>query len=366
MTDAARPPLPYSWPDVRSRLQASIYQLLPALGISEQPRGGTVTPKNPTRDDRHAGSFVIWVSGVPNPGGWREFAVPGDQGDIIDLVAYLLGLRARIDAYWWSLEFLGLDRGTVRSAEADQLARERARRDRAAAEAKANAEREAKSAALFAQWLALPEIGGTLAETYLREARGIPLERLHHIPRALRFAQALDHIDDDTGEITTWPCMVSAMTRGVKVVALHRTWLAPDGSGKAPVAKAKKMIGPPSGAAIRLTHGVANCSPAEAERRGKRGPLAIGEGIETSLTVACARPDYRVWAAGSLSLMGLLDWPPCASGVVLLRDNDWKPEAVKAFGVVERKWLEMSNGRQVLSIGAALGNDFNDMVRGAA
>ena len=91
------------------------------------------------------------------------------------------------------------------------------------------------------------------------------------------------------------------------------------------------------------------------------------EGIEDALTLAIARPDCRVWAAGSLSLMGLLDWPGCASAVVLAADNDWdKPEAVAAFERVEAHWRAQANGRPVAVIRAALGKDFNDMARGVA
>ena len=62
------------------------------------------------------------------------------------------------------------------------------------------------------------------------------------------------------------------------------------------MAKAKLMLGPARGAAIRLSPGSAKCSPSEAARRGLTGPLAVGEGIETTLSVACARPDFRCWA----------------------------------------------------------------------
>lgn len=350
--------LPYDWKDLRKRLQARILDLLPALSIVDAPRNGLVMPRNPTRTDRHAGSFVIWC-GRDAAGAWKDYAT-GESGDVFDLVGYLLGLREKIDAYWWALEFLGLGRGVVRSAEDAVAARQRAERERLAGEARAGAEATAKSAALFKQWLTLAPIAGTIAETYLREARRIPLDRLGSMPGALRLASALDHIDRDSGEVTSWPCMVAAMTRGTKVVALHRTWLAPDGSGKAPVDKPKKMIGPTAGAAIRLSAGVGGLSPSKAAEKGKLGPLGLGEGIETCLTVACARLDYRVWAAGSLSLMGLVEWPACASAAVLLGENDYSPQAVEAFARVEARWRAMSQGRPLVTVASQVGSDFND------
>ena len=354
--------LPYAFADVRQRLQARVDELLPALGIHDRPAGAIVTPRNPTRDDKRPGSFVIYVRGFA-PGGWTDYAT-GEKGDVIDLIAYLGGLAERIDAYWWALNFLGLERGVVRTAQADEAERRRRERDRLAADAKAAQVAEEKSAALFKFWLGLPAIDGTLAETYLRHGRRIAVDRLKELPKALHFAPELEHVDQETGEITAWPAMVAAMTRGNRVAALHRTWLALDGMGKAPVKPAKKMLGPSKGAAMRLTRGLTGLTPEKAGAAGKRGPLAIGEGIETCLTVAAAKPDYRVWAAGSLSAMRGLDWPDCASAVVLLRDNDLGDQARAEFDRVEAHWRGQAKGRPVVVAASATGSDFNDWARG--
>jgi hypothetical protein len=182
---------------------------------------------------------------------------------------------------------------------------------------------------------------------------------------ALRFDPACDHYDEDTGEITTWPAMVAAMNRGKPVCALHTTWLTPDGLGKAPVNKPKKMRGPLAAGniAIRLGSGPSGLSPTAAMKVGRLDALGIGEGIETTATVAVARPDMRWWAAGSLSLMGMMDWPECAKAVVLLQDNDWKPEAQASFREVVAKWRGMAKGRPVEVAASRYGNDFNDWVR---
>jgi hypothetical protein len=356
--------LPYDWKDVRQRLQRQVPALLRRLKIDAPIRQGLCMPLNPRRADRHAGSFVIWCEGEA-AGAWKDYACDL-KGDVFDLVMYLEGLARKIDAYWWALDFLGLGRGEIRGAAAAELDRRRAADERAAAEKKRAEGEAARSADLLAQWLKLAPIAGTVAETYLREARGIPLERLAHPPGALRFSPRLEHIDEATGEVTYWPAMVAAMTRGVKLVALHRTWLEPRGRGKAEVAKPKKMIGPARGSAIRLSSGPSGLSPTKAAAAGKLGPLAIGEGIETCLTVAAARPDYRVWAAGSLSLMGLLEWPQCVSAVCLLRDNDWHPDAHKAFDGALEAWRGQALGRPVTAVASAVGSDFNDWARASA
>jgi hypothetical protein len=102
--------------------------------------------------------------------------------------------------------------------------------------------------------------------------------------------------------------------------------------------------------------------------------LALGEGIETCLSIAVAWPDFRVWAAGSLSLMGLLDWPAAVRNVTLLRDNDWHSGAARrAFDVVEAHWRAMGDQRdrenrgetnsEVFVVSSSVGSDFNDMIR---
>ena len=357
--------LPFAWSDVRERLQARIFDLLPALGIHDRPKGGVVMPLNPTRaagDERRPGSFVIWTS-ANAAGAWTDYAT-GDKGDVIDLVLYLKALRERIDAYWWSLEFLGLDRGNVRTAEAAELARREAERSRKAALADEAAAAERKAARLFSHWLTLLPIAGTLVETYLRDARGIPLDRLARPPGAIRFEPWCEHVDAGTGEITSWPCMTAVMTRGSKPSGLHRTWLAPDGSGKAPVAKPKKMFGRAGGAAIRLSSGPSGLSPGKAVERGIVGPLAIGEGIETCLTVAAAWPDFRVWAAGSLGNIGKLAWPKCATAVALLRDNDEGEATRAAFDRAADTWRQRAAGRPVQIVASAVGKDFNEWREG--
>ena len=260
----------------------------------------------------------------------------------------------------------------MRSASQVRLDQERAERERRAAEARKVADENTKAGK--AKWFWTVECrvmdwkGLSPVRTYLEEARGLPIARLAAPPGAIRYHPALDHYDRDTGEVTTWPAMVTAMSGpDGDVRAIHRTWLRPDGSGKADVGKAKKMGGVARGCAMRLSKGASKLSPEEAARRGVTGPLIITEGIEDALTAAIARPEERVWAAGSLSLLGLLEWPACASAVVLVADNDWNtPEAVAAFERVERDWRAMAKGRPLKVVRAEVGKDLNDWARGVA
>lgn len=359
-------PLPYPWPEVKARLQASLPNVLEHLGLryAEPSSADVLHPLNPTRNDKRPGSFVVWTRGSA-AGAWKEYAGIAAAGDVFGLIGYVLNLEAKIDAYWWALEFLGLDRGNVRTKAEDVQARERRAKDAAAQAVKDREWAEKKQRQLFGLWLGLPPIAGTPAETYLRDVRGIPLSRLKSQPGALRWAERVEWVDPETGEVFEWRhVMVSAMTTGKRVTALHRTFLKPDGSGKAERRKAKTMIGTASGAAIRISAGPSGLSPTRAETAGRLDPLIITEGIEDALTLAVARPDCRVWAAGSLDLMRLFEWPACTSAVVLAADNDWdKPEAVMGFEKVEAWWRAQARGRLVVVVRAQAGKDFNDMVR---
>jgi hypothetical protein len=79
----------------------------------------------------------------------------------------------------------------------------------------------------------------------------------------------------------SWPALVALVTeaRTALPLTLHRTWLAPDGSGKADIDKPRLLWPglPKAGGVIRLW-------PDEEVVHG----LCVGEGIETCLTAALA------------------------------------------------------------------------------
>jgi putative DNA primase/helicase len=191
-------------------------------------------------------------------------------------------------------------------------------------------------------WRQCKPAAGTVVEAYLR-ARGLSLP----VPDSWRLHPKMKHPEGGH-----WPAMVAVVTDGVtgKPIAIHRTFLKPDGSGKAPVEKSKMMLGPCHGGAVRL----ADVKP------GDR--LGIGEGIETCLTVIqeCGNP---AWAALSTSGLKALDLPEGVREVVLLSDND--PAGQEAARVAGDRWV--SEGRAVkLAVPDGTCNDFNEqLLRGA-
>jgi hypothetical protein len=126
------------------------------------------------------------------------------------------------------------------------------------------------------------------------------------------------------------------------------------------VAKPKMMLGPVRGGQIWLTRGAGGLTPAAADKKGATTPGAAGEGIETSLTVAIAKPDWRVAAAGSLAQLRGMTWPDCISAMTLLRDNDWGPQPRAAFDAAAAHWRAQARGRPLAIAASAVGSDFND------
>lgn len=184
-------------------------------------------------------------------------------------------------------------------------------------------------------WDAASLASGTLAEAYLR-SRGLTCPA----PKTLRFHPQLKH---PTGSL--WPCMVALVTRGVdnEPVAIHRTYLKHDGTGKAPIDPAKMMLGPCSGGAVRLASAT--------------DLVMVGEGIETCLA-AMQLTGHPAWAALSTTGLWALELPAAIRKVIVLADGDAPGEAA-ASACAHR----LSRGGRRVSIDrASRGMDFNDVL----
>ena len=142
--------------------------------------------------------------------------------------------------------------------------------------------------------------------------------------------------------------MVALVTHGAtgSPIAVHRTFLARDGGGKAPVDPAKMMLGPCRGGAVRL---------------GEPGAvLMVGEGIETCLAAMQATGN-AAWAALSTSGLRSLDLPRDVRDVIVLADGDEPGEA--AAQDCARRWKR--EGRRVRIARPPQGMDFNDLLKAA-
>jgi putative DNA primase/helicase len=189
--------------------------------------------------------------------------------------------------------------------------------------------------AAFAIWQAATPARGTVVETYLA-SRGLNLPP----PPTLRFHAGLKH---SSGGI--WPTMVALVTHGVDgaPLAIHRTFLARNGAGKAPVDPQKMMFGPCRGGAVRL--GL------------QRDVLMVGEGIESCLAAMLATGN-PAWAALSTSGLRALDLPDTVSDVIVLADGDDPGEAAARDCAL--RWKR--EGRCVRIARPPWGMDFNDLL----
>jgi hypothetical protein len=191
----------------------------------------------------------------------------------------------------------------------------------------------------LAIWQSATPAPGTPVAAYLA-SRGIHLSP----PDALRFHPGLKH---PSGGF--WPAMVALVTNGADgtPIAIHRTFLARDGGGKAPIDPQKMMLGPCRGGAVRLA------DPGDV--------LMVGEGIETCLAAMLAS-GHPAWAALSTSGLRSLDLPTSVRDVIVLADGDEAGEAAARDCAL--RWKRQ--GRRVRIARPPQGLDFNDMLSGRA
>lgn len=179
---------------------------------------------------------------------------------------------------------------------------------------------------------------GSLVETYLA-SRGLTLP-----PGApLRFHPACPRGKERL------PAMVALMTdpvTGEPSGGIHRTFLAPDGRGKAAGA-AKMMLGPA---------GVIRLVPDEEIGSG----LGISEGIETALAVMQGWGWRPVWATGSAG--GIKGFPvvPGIECLTIFPDADDNGASVEASEACRVRWKEA--GREVQWGVPPKGTDFADLM----
>lgn len=282
--------------------------------------GNWWSASNPTRTDRNPSLGVSLQTGH-----WTDYGT-GERGDLIGLYAHLHNL-GQYEAALRLAEEVGAAPlpDPRKTPAATKAAEDRARRN---GELALQIWRESQPAA------------GTLVEGYLR-ARGITIP----VPPSIRFHSALRH--SPSGELL--PAMVAAVQGpDRRVLAVHRTYLKPDGAGKAMVEKPKLMLGPCAGGCVRF-------GPAQDE-------VHVAEGLETALAAQQAT-GLPTWAALSTSGLRSLLLPPEVHSVVILADGD--APGLAAADDAARRWIR--EGRRVRIAKPPSGRDMADLLlEGAA
>jgi hypothetical protein len=216
-------------------------------------------------------------------------AATGEHGDLLDVIRESCGLIDFKDVADEARSFLAMPRP---EPEPEQKPRP--------ASAPAGSPESARR--LFA--MSQP-ISGTRVETYLRK-RGITALQG---TGALRFHPHCYYRPDKHSPTETWPAMIASVTNlDSRVTGVHRTWLAPDGSGKAPVDTPRRAMGDLLGNAVRFDIA---CDV-----------MAAGEGIETMLSLRVVLPHLPVVAALSAAHLGQLLFPATLRRLYIAPDDD--------------------------------------------
>lgn len=163
-----------------------------------------------------------------------------------------------------------------------------------------------------------------------------------HGAGALRFHPHCFYRSDDDSPTETWPAMIAAVTDlAGTLTGVHRTWLAAEGRGKAPVDHPRRALGGLLGHAVRF--GVAS------------DVLAAGEGIETVLSLRQVLPDLPLAACLSSAHLASLIFPPLLRRLYVLRDDD--PAGDQALATLRGRANDA--GIELIGLSPRLG-DFND------
>ena len=235
---------------------------------------------------RRSGYLLCPPSRKGAVGKWTD-AATGDHGDLLDVIRLSCGLTDLRDAADEARRFLALPR--------PEPAVTAGRRGSSSPGSAESARR------LFA--MSQP-ISGTIVETYLRR-RGIAAP---HGTGSLRFHPRCYFRPDAWSPTEVWPAMIAAVTDlDGKITGAHRTWLAPGGSGKAPIDTPRRAIGHLLGNAVRFSAGEV---------------MAAGEGIETMLSLRCVLPTMPMAAALSAAHLAAILFPISLRRLYIARDDD--------------------------------------------
>lgn len=266
-------------------------------------------------------------SGKGAAGKWSD-AATGEHGDLLDLIAAnrsLARLRETLDE---ARAFLALPQ------EHFETAPERR------APAPAGSPEAAKR--LFA--IAQP-LSGTVAEVYLRSRNLSDLANL----TALRFHPRCyyrgDEADPRDRARDAWPALLAAVTdNDGTLTGVHRTWLDPSGTGKAPVSTPRRAMGNLLGNCVRF---------------GRAEDIMIaGEGIETMLSLRQIVPAMPMAAGLSANHLAAIELPTTLRRLYIARDND---EAGTRAADLLTEWASASDVEAHI-LAPKLG-DFNDDLR---
>jgi hypothetical protein len=257
--------------------------------LSNGRRQGSYWLVGDVRNTPGRSMFVRLSESPKRPAGKWTDAATGEHGDLLDIIRESCGLLDFRDVADEARRFLNLPRPDPEPASA--IART------AAQTGSPEAARR-----LFA--MSRP-IGGTIVEAYLRHRA---IVNLYH-GGSLRFHRRCYYRPAEDSPTEIWPAMIARVTDlGGRITGVHRTWLDPEGVGKAPIDTPRRAMGNLLGNAVRF--GLAD------------DVLGVGEGIETALSLRYALPALPVAAALSANHLAAMLFPLTLRRLYIARDRD--------------------------------------------
>lgn len=372
--------------EVKFALQARIIDICQEFLPRGKRDGSKWSANNPiTADYKHKPALKIDITGGANCGAWKCYR-SNDFGDILGLLAYVNGrdVKDHKFAYNFALDWLGIR--TMQPFERQEMRKKAVAANKNAGKLEEQRRKRKLEAAkrLFEQapesWHDWVKAGsGPLMPVqkhfvaYLAD-RNIAIDQVQNLdPMTFRFSPATEqwrmakwkqingrNLKEKDGP--KFPAVHSAIRNSFgQLTSCHVTFLDPTTPKKAPIEQQKLMLGPAMGSFISITTGPTGKNPYVPQ---KAGPLAIAEGIETALTIAEAMPEYRIWAAGSLSAFGNcpIDLASVESVIICRDNNTGNADAENAFGSAMEKLEQHGKPVTVINPPEEEGiDDFNDL-----
>ena len=227
------------------------------------------------------------------PGGWTDYAT-GEFGDLIDLLHAKLGSRSLHETLLEAQHFLG------NAPLPEKRTSKRKLKDDGAAETK----RIASARKLFATGR---PVFGTAAAAYLHR------RALMRFGPALLFHPRVYLRGDDLDSNHPWhsPALLAKITDNQgNITGCARTYLDPTTGGIADTRNPKRITGQLHGNAVRFWSG---SDPAD---------LIVGEGLENTLSVGTALPEFNLASCLTATHLGLFIPPSGIKRIWIARDND--------------------------------------------
>lgn len=275
-------------------------------------------------------SLYVHLTG-PRAGRWADGAT-AEYGDLLDLVRETCGLVDFRDVADEARRFLNEPRPDPAAA----------RRGDARTDPPVVRPADERAQRLFRM---TQPLAGTLADSYLRQ-RGILRASLHP---SLRYHPSCYYRDLQTGRTHSFPALIAAVTDpGGTITGVHRTWLDPDGGGKAQVDNPRRALGGLLGNAVRFAFPV--CGPVPV--------MAAGEGLESILSLSHVMPGMPMVSALTANHLAAFDLPPGCVRLYIAADAD----AAGRNGIERLSRRAQARGILPLVLAPELG-DFNDDLR---